>query len=74
MEMHNSFDRNNSVNGIISSVVDPSLGKDVHVRQVAPDRHPATVRSRSTIKIGTCNVRILHQFGKLENVIQEMKM
>ena len=49
-----------------------SPGKDSHVLQVDPDRHPATVRNRSIIRVATWNVRTLYQSGKLENVKQEM--
>ncbi|XP_071947472.1 uncharacterized protein [Antedon mediterranea] len=49
-----------------------SPGRVSHVRQVELDRHQATVRNRSTIRLGTWNVRTLYQDGKLENVKQEM--
>ena len=51
----------------------PSLGRDFHVRQVEPDRHPATVRNRNVMKIATWNVRTLSKDGKYENVEEEMK-
>ena len=57
----------------ISSTGDSSLGRTDHVRQVSPDRHPATVRNGTKLKIGTWNVRTLAQPGKLDNIIQEMK-
>ena len=43
------------------------------MRQVSPDRHPATVRNRHQLKIATWNVQTMLQKGKLQNVIQEMK-
>ena len=41
--------------------------------QVVPDHHPATVRNKDKIIIGTWNVRTLNHCGKLENVKQEMQ-
>ena len=46
-----------------------SPGRDCHVRQVIPDRHPATVRNKTTLKVATWNVRTLFQNGKFYNVI-----
>ncbi|GFO06922.1 craniofacial development protein 2-like protein [Plakobranchus ocellatus] len=54
----------------------PSFGRDSHVQQMAPGRHPASARKTKTdktSKIATWNVRTLHQKGKLENVIKEME-
>jgi len=68
----------NSVKGVPKSSY-PSLGRDDHVRQVIPDRHPITVRNSTvhhnnkTLKIGTWNVRTMYQKGKLDNIIMEMK-
>ena len=72
----------NDVNGT-SSTRGVSSGQDRHGSQVAPDRHPATVdkedrrkakKSRAKkVTIGTWNVRTMHQSGKLENILQEMK-
>ena len=53
--------------------VGSSLGKAAHVRQVAPDRHQATVRNGESIRVGTWNVRTLYQCGALDNVKQEMR-
>ena len=63
----------NGVKGISSTPRDSLLGWADHVRQVSPDRHPATVRNGTKLKIGTWNVRTLAQPGKLDNIIQEMK-
>ncbi|RUS72309.1 hypothetical protein EGW08_019932 [Elysia chlorotica] len=61
----------NSVKEVTSSKAGHvSLGRDRHVRQVAPDRHLATVRNK--IKIGTWNVRTLYEKGKFDNVKSEM--
>ena len=67
----------NSVKGVHDLALNPSLGRDRHKQQVAPDRHPATdckPNSRSKpFKMATWNVRTLNQKGKLENVIKEME-
>lgn len=64
----------NGVNGTsFSPRTGTSLGKDNHVQQVVPDRYHATTCNNETIRIGTWNVR-LYQYGKLENVKQEMEM
>ena len=49
------------------------LGQDNHGEQVVPDHHQVAAQNKDTIKIGVLNVRILYQYGKIENVIQEMK-
>lgn len=67
----------NSVKGSNSSQDDAaSLGRECDVRQVIPDRQPATVRlnkNKNKTKIGTWNVRTLVQKGKLDNLLLEMK-
>ena len=63
----------NGVKGVSSSAGNTSPGREDYVRQVSPDRHPATVRNREKLKIGTWNVQTMLQTGKLENVKQEMK-
>ena len=63
----------NGVKGTHPSRGGSSPGKVYHVLQVDPDRHPATVCNRSTIRVATWNVRTLYQSGKLENVKQEMR-
>ncbi|GFO32009.1 craniofacial development protein 2 [Plakobranchus ocellatus] len=66
----------NNVKGVCDSNPNPSLGRDSHVQQVAPDRHPASTRKIKTDKISKIamwNVRTLHQKGKLENVVKEME-
>ena len=68
--MHKKTSNDNSVNGVRSTST--SLGRDLHVRQVEPDRHPVTVRNNNNLRIGTWNVRTLFQAGKLANVKQEM--
>ena len=73
----------NDVNG--NSEGESSSGRDGHVRQVAPDRHPATVRipeeqfiraskndQSQTKTIATWNVRTMAKTGSLENVKREM--
>jgi len=74
MEMYSFGSRVNGVKGIISQRNDSSPGKVALGPQGAPDRNPATavIRDKTTIKIGTWNVRTLYQSGKLENVKQEM--
>ncbi|GFO25050.1 craniofacial development protein 2-like [Plakobranchus ocellatus] len=65
----------NNVKQVYDSNPNPSFGRDSHVQQVAPGRHPVSAR-KSNIdqisKIATWNVRTLHQKGKLENFIKEM--
>ncbi|GFO37908.1 endonuclease exonuclease phosphatase domain containing protein [Plakobranchus ocellatus] len=54
----------------------PSFGRDSHVQQVDPGRHPASARKIKTdkiSKIATWNVRPLHQKRNLENVVKEME-
>ena len=59
--------------GVHDLPLDPWPGRDRHVQQVAPGRHPATVtKTNKHTKLGTWNVRTLFQSGKLENVEQEM--
>ena len=69
---HISKFEDNSVTGTHPSRGGSSPGKVYHVLQVDPDRHPATVRNRSTIRVATWNVRTLYQSGKLDNVKQEI--
>ena len=75
MESQNNQINVNGVNGNYvrgnSTVV--ALGRTRHVQQVASDRHQATVRNGSKLRIGTWNVRTMHQSGKLENVEREMR-
>lgn len=73
MVKQNTQNSVNSVKGVSSSPGDFSLGRVDYVGQVSPDRHPATVRYRTKIRIGTWNVQTLLQKGKLDNVKQEMK-
>ncbi|GFN83914.1 craniofacial development protein 2-like protein [Plakobranchus ocellatus] len=66
----------NNVKAFCDSNPNPSFGRDSHMQQVAPGRHPATARkikTDRTSKIATSNVRTLHQKGKLENVVKEME-
>ena len=54
------------------------MGRDVDLWQVTPDRQSATATQRTKLNtkallIGTWNVRILYQRGKLNDVIQEME-
>ncbi|GFN88270.1 craniofacial development protein 2 [Plakobranchus ocellatus] len=66
----------NNVKGVGDSNPNPSFGRDSHVQQVAPGRHPAFARKIKTdkiSKIATWNVRTLHQKVKLENVDKEME-
>ena len=72
MVMHNLRENPNGVNGVASTDIDASLGRDRYVRQVAPDRYQATVRNKKSIRIGTWNVRTMLQSGKLEHLKQEM--
>lgn len=46
-----------------------SFGRDYHALQVIPDRHQATVAK----SVSTWNVRTMHQSGKMENVLKEMR-
>ena len=62
-----------SVKGVSSSTENSSLGREDHVRQASLGRHQATDRNRQQLKIGTWNVQIIVQKGKVENVKQEMK-
>ena len=64
----NTNDTANGVNGNSHRIASP--GRDCHVRQVIPDRHPATVRNNTTLKVATWNVRTLFQNGKFDNVKQ----
>ena len=73
MAMHSLKITENGVNGVRAYETDSSLGKEDHVLQVAPERHPATVRNKDKIIIGTWNVSTLNHCGKLENVKQEMQ-
>ena len=73
MVKQNNSNSVNSVKGVSSTSGDSSLGRADHVRQVSPDRHLATVRSRTKLRIGTWNVQTLLQKGKLDNIKQEMK-
>ena len=73
MEMHYAKTNEDGVNGS-SSYRDSSPGKDRYARQVAPDRHQATVSNKFFIRNGTWNVRTIDQSGKLENVKLEMEI
>jgi len=61
------------VKGASSLSGSSSLGRVDYVRQVTLDRHPATVRIRKPLRMGTWNVRTMLQKGKLENLKQEME-
>ncbi|GFO29987.1 hypothetical protein PoB_005649200 [Plakobranchus ocellatus] len=64
-----------NVKGVCDSNPNLSFGRDSHVQQVAPGRHPATARKISidqASKIATWNVRTLHQKGKFKNFIEKM--
>ena len=50
----------------------PSPGRVSYVCQVSPNHNPESVCNRNTIRIGTWNMRILYQCGKVENVKNEM--
>lgn len=71
MSVHNNSINVNDVNESLKTV---SSGRDQHVLQVLPDRHPATVaKSQSKVLvIGTWNVRTLMEIGKLDNIKREM--
>ena len=75
MLMHRFNPIDNSVNRVDDSTVNnTSLGRDIYVRQVEPDRHPATVRCQRNVvplRIATWNVRTLYQAGKLANILLE---
>ena len=71
MKSHKSILSVNSVNGVHDTTLNTSLGRDHHVQQVVPGRHPVTA-CKSNIRIGTWNVRTMYQSGKLANIIQEM--
>ena len=62
-----------SVKGASSSSGRSSLGRVDYVRQVTLDHYPATVRTRTPMKIGKWNIRTLLQKGKLDNLKQEME-
>ena len=67
-----------NVNGVNGSYVwgDPTVaspGWTRHGQQVASNRHQATVRNSSKLRIATWNVRTLYQLGRLENVEREMR-
>ncbi|GFN83862.1 LOW QUALITY PROTEIN: endonuclease exonuclease phosphatase domain containing protein [Plakobranchus ocellatus] len=66
----------NNVKRVCDPNPNPSFGRDSHVQQVAPGRHPASackIKTDETSRTATCNVRTLHQKGKLENVVKEME-
>jgi len=66
----------NSVKGCKSAKDVPSLGRDVDLWQVTPNRQSGTATQQQklkTLRIGTWDVRILYQKGKLDDVIQEMQ-
>jgi len=71
MTQHNSRLKDNDVQGDSNGIA--SSGRDSHVRQVATDRNPTTVReNKKQIKISTWNVRTLMTKGKLDNIKREM--
>ena len=75
MESQNNQIIVNSVNGnrFRDNPTVVTLGRTRHVNQVASDRQQATVRNASKLRIGTWNVRTMHQPGKLANVEREMQ-
>ena len=78
MDKHTLLNKDNGVKGVdagerpAANPANPSPGTGVHDKQVTLDRHHATAYRKSNMRIGTWNVRTLHQLGKLENVEQEM--
>ena len=74
MERNSKRKSDNCVKEVLSSAENVSHGRVCHVRQVAPDRHPASVvHNRKQLRTATWNVQTMLQKGKLENVKQEMK-
>ncbi|GFO08927.1 endonuclease exonuclease phosphatase domain containing protein [Plakobranchus ocellatus] len=64
-----------NIKGVCDSNPNPSFGRDSHVQQVAPGRHPASapkIDIDQSSKKAKWNVCTLYQKGKLENVIKEM--
>ncbi|GFO31975.1 craniofacial development protein 2-like [Plakobranchus ocellatus] len=75
MSQHHTETLVNKVKGFCDSNLNFSFGRNSHVQQVAPGRHPASARkikTDKTSKIETWNERTLHQKGKLENVVKDM--
>ena len=69
--------RENCIKKVVQVCNDLSPGRCHHVKQVRPDRQPATVRysisiRKHQIRTGTLNARTLFQAGRLDNVKQEM--
>ena len=71
MTKPNTLNSDNNVKRVHDSTLNPSFGRDSHVQQVTPGRHPATARTQQ-LKLACWNVRTLYQKGKLDNVVQEM--
>ncbi|GFN81070.1 craniofacial development protein 2-like protein [Plakobranchus ocellatus] len=74
MSINTNQRKGNDVKGWSANGRLASSGRDRHVQQVTPDRHPATVRKlKPNIKIATWNVRTMLQKGKLDNIKKEME-
>ena len=71
MTKPNTLNSDNNVKRVHDSTLNPSFGRDSHVQQVTPGRHPATARTQK-LKLACWNVRTLYQKGKLDNLVQEM--
>ena len=69
MTKPNTLNSDNNVKRVHDSTLNPSFGRDSHVQQVTPGRHPATARTQQ-LKLACWNVRTLYQKGKLDNVNQ----
>ena len=74
MDMSVREDNVTGGDGIDTVAVSP--GRDSYVRQVAPDRHQATVsnvdRCSGGLRMTTWNVRSLYREGSVHNVMREM--
>uniref|UniRef100_A0A0L8FSI8 Endonuclease/exonuclease/phosphatase domain-containing protein n=1 Tax=Octopus bimaculoides TaxID=37653 RepID=A0A0L8FSI8_OCTBM len=73
MNSRNSMLEDNDVKeACLSNEDGSSPSRAFHDQQKGPDCQQTTVSNRSTIRVGTWNVRTLYQSGKLEHVKQEM--
>ena len=66
---------NGKDNNVKDSQERVSFGRDHHVLQMIPGRHPMTVchNNNFTRKIATWNVRTMFQSGKMDNIVMEMR-
>ena len=73
MAMHKLQVKTNSVKEGVPIKGEFTLGKEDYGPEVVPDCYPAAVRNKTNTRFVYWNVRTMYEFGKFENIKQEME-